>query len=139
LPMLKTREDWFHGIFAWWNACGYGFAKVIEVSATGATIRVYNDYESIGYRRMYGAADHGISYLVTGGLAGVMNLIYLGDIHTKPELTPEFYDRLFKRGRAYQARMTTCQAMGDPYTEIRAELVAAAEGEQRLEGAGVSA
>ena len=28
LPMLKTREDWFHGIFAWWNACGYGVGKV---------------------------------------------------------------------------------------------------------------
>ena len=43
-----------------------------------------------------------ISYLVTGGLAGVMNLIYLGDIHEKPDLTPEFYDRLFKRRRAFQ-------------------------------------
>ena len=31
-----------------------------------------------------------------------MNLIYLGDIHKKPDLTPEFYDRLFKRGRAFQ-------------------------------------
>jgi len=138
LPMLKTREDWFHGIFAWWNACGYGLAKVIEVSATGATIRIYNDYESVGYRRMYGTADHGISYLVTGGLAGVMNLIYLGDIHTKPALTPEFYDRLFKRGRAYKARMTTCQAMGDPYTEIRAELAEPAADERRLEDARAS-
>ncbi len=139
LPMLKTREDWFHGIFAWWNACGYGVAKVIDVSPTGATVRIYNDYELIGYRRMYGTADHGISYLVTGGTAGVMNLIYLGDIHTKPDLTPEFYDRLFKRGRAFRARMTACQAMGDPYTEIRAELAEAAQGGHRLEGAGVLA
>ena len=68
-----------------------------------------------------------------------MNLIYLGDIHNKPDLTPEFYDRLFKRGRAFQARMTACQAMGDPYTEIRAELAEAAPGERRLEGASVSA
>jgi hypothetical protein len=139
LPMLKTREDWFHGIFAWWNGCGYGVAKVMDVSPTGATVRIYNDYESVGYRRMYGAADHGISYLITGGVAGVMNLIYLGDIHTKPALTPEFYDRLFKRGRAFQARMTACQAMGDHYTEIRAEFVETAQGGHRLEGAGVPA
>jgi hypothetical protein len=139
LPMLKTREDWCHGIFAWWNSGGYGVLKVIDVSPTGATVRIYNDYESVGYRRMYGAADHGISYLATGGVAGVMNLIYLGDIHTKPALTPEFYDRLFKRGRAYQARMTTCQAMGDPYTEIRTELVETAPSGHRLEGAGVPA
>ena len=88
---------------------------------------------------MYGTADHGIGYLVTGGVAGIMNLIYLGEIHTKPDLTPGFYDRLFKGGRAYQARMTACQAMGDPYTEIRAELAEAAPGKRRLEGAGVSA
>jgi hypothetical protein len=35
--------------------------------------------------------------------------------------------------------MTSCQATGDPYTEIRAELVEAAQGERRLEGAGVPA
>jgi len=139
LPMLKTREDWFHGITAWWNACGYGVAKVLDVSPTGATVRIYNDYESVGYRRMYGTADHGICYLVTGGWAGVMNLIYLGDIHRKPDLTPEFYDRLFKGGRAFQGRMTACQAMGDPYTEIRAELAEPGAGERRLEGARASA
>ena len=88
---------------------------------------------------MYGTADHGVCYLVTGGFAGIMNLIYLGDIHKKPDLTPQFYDRLFKGGRAYRARMTACQAMGDPYTEIRAELAEAAPGERRLEGARVPA
>jgi hypothetical protein len=139
LPMLKTREDWVHGIVAWWNGGGYGAAKVVDLSPTQATFRTYNDYESIGYRRMYGTADHGVSYLATGGFAGIMNLIYLGDIHTKPALTPQFYDRLFKGGQAFQARMTACQAMGDPYTEIRAELAEPAAGETRLEGARASA
>ena len=139
LPMLKTREDWLYGIVACTNALGWGVWKVLDVTPRGATFRIYNDYESVGYRRMYGTADHGISYLATGGAAGLMNLIYLGDIHRKPDLTPEFYNRLFKGGRAFQARMTSCQATGDPYTEIRAELVEAAQGERRLEGAGVPA
>jgi len=138
-PMLKTREDWAHAAFAWFNAIGGGTVKVLGASATELTVRVYNDYESVGYRRMYGTADHGVTYVLTGAFAGIMNLIYLGDIHTKPELTPEFYDRLFKRGRAFQGRMTACQAMGDPYTEIRAELVETAPGGHRLEGAGVPA
>jgi hypothetical protein len=135
LPMLKKREDWVHGIIAWWNACGYGVCKVLDLSPTRLTVRLYNDYESVGYRRMYGTADHGVDYLTTGGFAGIMNLVYLGDIHTKPALTPEFYDRLFKRGRAFQGRMTACQAMGDPYTEICAELAEPAADERRLEGA----
>lgn len=138
-PMLKTRKDWVHGIVAWWNACGYGAGKVVDLSPTELTVRLYNDYESVGYRRMYGTADHGISYLMMGGFAGIMNLIYLGDIHKKPDLTPEFYDHLFKQGRAFQGRITACQAMGDPYTEIRAELVEPVPREQRLAGAGVSA
>jgi hypothetical protein len=107
----------------------------MDLSPTRLTVRLYNEYESVGYRRMYGTADHGVDYLVTGGFAGVMNLIYLGNIHEKPDLTQEFYDRLFKGGGAFQGRMTACQAMGDPYTEIRAELAEPAAGERRLEGA----
>jgi hypothetical protein len=139
LPMLRTREDWLFGIVACINALGWGIWKVLDVTPDAATFRVYNDYESVGYRRMYGTADHGICYLATGGAAGLMNLIYLGEIHEKPDLTPEFYNRLFKGGGAFQARMTACQAMGDPYTEIRAELAEAAPGERHLEGASVSA
>jgi hypothetical protein len=138
-PTLKTREDWVHGIFAWFNAIGGGTVKVLDVSPTQLTVRMYNDYESVGYRRMYGTADHGVSYVMTGAFAGIMNLIYLGNIQEKPDLTPEFYDRLFRRGRAFQGRMTACQAMGDPYTEIRAELTETAQGEPRLEGARVPA
>lgn len=136
-PMLKTREDWLFGIVACTNALGWGIWKVLDVTPDGATFRIYNDYELVGYRRMYGTADHGISYLATGGAAGLMNLIYLGDIHRKPDLTPEFYNRLFKRGPVFQARMTACQAMGDPYTEIRAELAQTAQGGHQLEGARV--
>ncbi len=138
-PMLKTREDWVHGTIAWSNGGGKGVWKVLDVSPTQLTARMYNDYESVGYRRMYGTADHGVCYLHIGAFAGMMNLIYLGNIQEKPDLTPEFYDRLFKRGRAFQARMTACQAMGNSYTEIRAELAEPAQGGHRLEGASLSA
>ena len=139
LPMLRTRDDWVHGIVAFWNASGHGTIKVLDVSPTGATVRIYNAYESVGYRGMYGTADHDVEYVMTGGSAGIMNLIYLGNIDRKPDLTQEFYDRLFKGGRAFQGRMTASQAMGDPYTEIRVELAEPAAGERRLEGARASA
>ncbi len=138
LPMIETREDWLHGIIAFANACGWGTWRVLDLTPQGATFRVYNDYELVGYRRMYGTADHGISYLATGGAAGLMNLIYLGDIRTKPDLTPEYYDRLFKGKRAFHGEMTACQAMGDPYTEVRVVLAETASGGHRLEGASAS-
>jgi len=119
LPMLKTRQDWLYGIVACVNALGWGTWKVLDVTDSTATFRVYNDYESVGYRSMYGTADHGISYLATGAAAGLMNLIYVGDIHNKPALTPAFYDRLFKAPGVFRAKMNRCMAMGDPYTEIR--------------------
>ena len=119
LPMLKTRQDWLFGIVACVNALGWGTWKVLDVTDSAATFRIYNDYESVGYRSMYGTADHGISYLATGAAAGLMNLIYVGDIHNKPALTPAFYDRLFKRPGVFHAKMNRCLAMGDPYTEIR--------------------
>jgi hypothetical protein len=119
LPMLKTPRDWLFGIVACVNALGWGTWKVLDVSDRAATFRIYNDYESVGYRRMYGTADHGISYLATGAAAGLMNLIYVGDIHNKPDLTPAFYDHLFKSPGVFQAKMHSCLAMGDPYTEIR--------------------
>lgn len=128
LPTLQTREDWLFGIVACINALGWGTWKVLDVTPDAATFRIYNDYESVGYQRMYGTADHGISYLATGGAAGLMNLIYLGDIQSKPDLTPEFYERLFKGPGVFHAEMRTCQAMGDPYTEIRAVRTAPAPG-----------
>jgi hypothetical protein len=119
LPMLKTRQDWLFGIVACVNALGWGTWKVLEASPEATTFRIYNDYESLGYRSMYGKADHGISYLATGAAAGLMNLIYVGDIHKKPDLTPQFYDRLFIGAGVFDAVMTRCQAMGDPCTDIR--------------------
>jgi hypothetical protein len=119
LPMLKTRQDWLYGIVACVNALGWGTWKVLDATPEAATFRIYNDYESLGYCSMYGTADHGISYLATGAAAGLMNLIYVGDIHKKPDLTPQFYDRLFKGAGVFDAVMTRCQGKGDPCTDIR--------------------
>jgi hypothetical protein len=119
-PSLRSREDWVHGIVAVMNAFGWGVWKVLDLSPERAVFRIYNDYESLGYQSMYGRAEHPIAYLATGGAAGIMNLVYLGDIASKPALTEQFYNGLFKGGRAYTAKMTACQAQGAPYTEIEA-------------------
>lgn len=118
-PSLKTREDWVHGMNAVVNALGWGRWQVTALSEDEAEFVVHDDYESIGYLAMYGRADHPVCHLATGGAAGLMNLVYLGDIASRPDLTPEFYDDLFRQEGVFVAEQTTCKAMGDEVTTIR--------------------
>jgi V4R domain len=118
-PSLKSKEDWVHGMVAAVNALGWGRWQVTRVSKQEAEFVLHDDYESVGYLGMYGKADHPVSYLAEGGVTGVMDLVYQGDIEDKPELTPAFYDRLFKSDDSYKAERLTSQAMGDPVTTFR--------------------
>ncbi|MEO2003750.1 MAG: hypothetical protein ABGY41_06595, partial [Candidatus Poribacteria bacterium] len=84
-PQCRTREDWVSGIIAVSNAFGWGRYSVPELDPDKRIVlRVDGSYESNGYLRMYGKSPHPRSYLVTGAAAGVMNLLYFGDIMSKP-------------------------------------------------------
>lgn len=118
-PHLQSKEDWVHGIIAVINALGWGRWQVTEVSEKEAEFVLFDDYESSGYLGMYGKSDHPVSYLAQGGVAGIMNLVYVGEISEKPELTPQFYDRLFRQDDVYKAEALKSQAMGDEFTSFR--------------------
>lgn len=118
-PMLKDREDWIHGIISVINCLGWGVWRVEEiVPYEKLVIRVYEDYESLGYLKWFGKADRPINYLVTGGCLGLMNLLYNGDITQEPELTKDYYVELFSGNNNFKAVQTKCLAMGDEYTEV---------------------
>ncbi|MEE9386294.1 MAG: 4-vinyl reductase [Nannocystaceae bacterium] len=118
-PSLKTREDWVHGIVAAINALGWGRWQVTTLSETEAEFVIHDDYESTGYLAMYGTSDHPISYLAQGAVAGVMNLVYHGDVASNPEFTAEYYNRLFKTEGSYAANCLTSKAQGDEVTSFR--------------------
>ncbi len=118
-PSLETPEDWVHGIVAVVNSLGWGRWQATEVSKHQATFVVQDDYESVGYRAMYGNAKFPCSYLAQGAAAGIMNLVYKGDIQSRPELTPEFYRSLFRSHDAYAATPLKSRAMGDDVTSFR--------------------
>ena len=118
-PSLKSQEDWVHGIVAVVNALGWGRWQVTNVSAKEAEFVLHDDYESVGYQAMYGKSDYPVSFLAEGGVAGIMNLVYVGNIADKPSLTPEFYDRLFKQPDVYHTERLSSQAMGDDVTMLR--------------------
>ena len=122
-PTLQTREDWVHGIVAVINALGWGHYEIEElVPAEKLVLRVYSGYESNMYVAKYGEADEPIAHLNIGGVAGIMNLIYHGDITTKPELNEEYYDKIFKLPGRFLGQQTMSRTMGDEYDEFEATL-----------------
>ncbi len=118
-PMCETREDWLFGLLAIVNCAGWGRVQCTKLTRDEAIFVIHDDYESIGYLNLYGKADFAPSYLLTGGLRGIMNLLYNGDIESKPALTEEFYQRLCRRADAYRSVVEKSVAMGDDVSIIR--------------------
>lgn len=115
----RNREDWVHGIVAVINALGWGTWRVAELKSNERlVIRTYNSYESVGYRQHFGLAKVPKCYMAQGTTAAIMNLIYLGNIDKKPELTDFFYENLFSGEDSFFSTETKCQASGDDCCEF---------------------
>ncbi len=113
-PQCKTREDWASGIVAVANAFGWGYWSITELTPSESmSIIVEGDYESNHYLRTFPRSDRSRSYLFSGGAAGVMNLLYHGDICSKPELSEDYYQELFQSDRSFQADQVECRTKGD--------------------------
>lgn len=118
-PTLESKEDWVHGMVAALNALGWGRWQATSVNEKEATFSIHDDYESVGYLRMYGQSDHPVAHLAEGAAIGIMNLVYRGDVANRPEFTPDFYDHLFKGEGGFQADILESRAMGDEVTTFR--------------------
>jgi hypothetical protein len=92
---------------------------VTKVSEKEAEFTVHDDYESVGHLAMYGKSEVPVSFLAHGGVVGLMNLVYVGDIASKPELSEEFYKKLFRSSRGYHAQVLSSRGMGAPVTAFR--------------------
>ncbi len=117
-PQLRTKEDWVHGMTAVVNALGWGTWRIAEFSDKRLVMRIWDDYESCGYRDMYGKPDRPVSYLASAGVAGMMNLVFIGDVENKPTLDLDYYAKCFEREDVFTSEQTKSLAMGHDYTEI---------------------
>ncbi|MEM7183640.1 MAG: 4-vinyl reductase [Spirochaetota bacterium] len=118
-PNCKTKEDWASGIIAVANAFGWGYWAIQELlPGESMKLAVDGSYESNGYLGAYGQSDSPIGFLLTGGAAGLMNLLYHGDITEKPELNAEYYDSLFSSDKSFIGTQTHCRAKGDTLCEV---------------------
>ncbi len=120
-PMISSREDWVHGIVACVNALGWGQWEIKKlVPYQKLVVEVKSGYEANAYIQAFGQSEYPVSFLVAGGVAGIMNLIYNGDITETPELSEAYYDKVFKSPDKFSARQIQCRAMGDQVDRFEA-------------------
>jgi hypothetical protein len=120
-PQCKTREDWVHGMVAVVNALGWGVWRVAELTPKRLVLQVWDDYESSGHLALYGKSSRPVSYLLAGGAAGLMNLVYIGEIESRPPLDDALFEQVFEHSEAFDVRQTKSFAAGDAYSEVVAE------------------
>lgn len=121
VPTCKTVEDWIHGLVAVINAFGWGVWRVEKiVPGEELTIRIYNSYEGIGYRRLYPKSEErSLSFLAMGAVRGLAHLFWKIDIRDRPQLTQEFYAEIFnKHNGQFHVEQTHSIAAGDEYDRI---------------------
>jgi hypothetical protein len=118
-PMCQSREDWVHGMVAVINCAGWGKVSCTKLNANEAEFTVVDDYESVGYKHLYGTPDFSPMYLLKGGFRGIMNLVYNGDILSKPTLSENFYSDLLTRDDAFEVEVVECQALGAAQSVFR--------------------
>lgn len=111
-PMLKNREDWVHGIVAVVNAFGWGIWEIDSLEKSKSLkVKITGGYESNCYLGKFGSSTHPVSYLARGGTAGIMNLLYNGDIINKPQLDEDYYKTIFNATNSFRAEQKTCRTM----------------------------
>jgi hypothetical protein len=120
-PVVASKSDAAHAMASIASTLGWGRWRLMEVNERRAVMRVYDDYESLGYRSMYGQATRPVSFLAAGGLGGLMNLLYLGDILSGPELDSAYFEKVFEHPEAFTVHQTQSIAMGHGFSEIVAE------------------
>lgn len=120
-PMVKNRDDWTHGIVACANAMGWGFWEIMELQPNGSTdFKITSSYESNAFLKLYGKnTNYPACCFLDGALAGVMNLIYHGDITKTPTLDEDYYVKTFKSKGRFISKQIKARTMGDPYDEFR--------------------
>jgi hypothetical protein len=122
MPMLSGREDWVYGMIGVLNALGWGHYGVKALSpGERLVVEASESYEASGHLESYGKATSPRCFLAAGGVAGLMNLVYQGDILARPALTEDLYLEVFGHPKSFRARETRCLAMGHDRCEIVAE------------------
>ena len=122
-PMLSSREDWVHGMTAVVNSLGWGFWEVQELAEDRIVMKITSGYEANSYLGRYKEKPSiPVSFLATGGVAGLMNLIYVLDLPERAPITLDenVYKEISNNSGVFRAKQLKCRAQGDEYDLIEA-------------------
>ncbi|WP_375560798.1 hypothetical protein ACE193_24400 [Bernardetia sp. OM2101] len=121
-PMIHNKEDWTHGITAVVNAFGWGFWEIEELKPNQELqMKVVSGYEPNNYLAHFDANNElPISFLASGGIAGIMNLIY------NTSLTEEFitldeneYKKMIQNPSLFETQKHICRVKeGSQFDQI---------------------
>ncbi len=123
-PNCRNDSDWIHGMVAVINALGWGVWRVERIDpGKNLTIRIYNSYEGVGFRRMFAPdTERQLSFLNIGAVQGLAHLLWKIDIKERPRLDHEFYTSVFNNPEgSFHAEQTHAIAAGDDYDRVVAE------------------
>ncbi len=101
------------------RAFGFGRWSVTEFEPERRLVlRTPATYESIYYRARHGSAEKPNEYMLQGAALATAQLAHRVDFEAKPELTEDYYQKLFKGGVPWVAEQTKSVVCGDPYSEV---------------------
>ncbi|HAS40526.1 MAG TPA: hypothetical protein DCS93_08605 [Microscillaceae bacterium] len=125
-PMIKTREDWIHGIIVVVNALGWGIWQVEDLDpGKRILVKIQSGYESNAYLKKFGPSSLPISFLAAGGVAGLMNLVYALNLPERAPITLDeaVYKKISLGNDYFVPTQIKCRAMGAEFDLIEAALV----------------
>lgn len=114
MPQIETEDDWVAGIVAVVNSFGWGKWKIEKlIGGEFLDISITNSYESEGWLKRYSLSNYPRCYLVQGGCAGIMNLLYHGDMRRRPALNQEYFQKIFHTPGSFRCEEVECRTVGD--------------------------
>jgi hypothetical protein len=118
-PVTDNPQDILIWCMAMGRALGMGRWTLAEFEADRRLVfRTSSSYESVYYRTRYGLADRSVEYLFQGAALAMAQLSHRVKLTEKPELSPEYYQALFKGGVPWRAEQTKSIVCGDAYSEV---------------------
>jgi hypothetical protein len=101
------------------RALGFGRWTVAEFEPKRRfVLRTPSSYESVYYRSRVGVASRAVEYFLQGAALATAQLAHRVHWTARPQLTPEYYQQLFKGGVPWRAEQTSAIVCGEPYSEV---------------------